>query len=133
MTNDDVYAIPGEDHILDTINPVTGLTSVYGKTEAQVKAESPLAVRMSWEDWRMAASKRQQTPIYWMRTTQHKYNEMLEVLPPIDWRSGAFLVGEPTDHDFGTGQPRYQAYRELGGFYYASSRPITRTELKKEL
>ncbi len=128
--NPDVYAIPGQNHIIDTINPQTDLTSVYGKTEAEVHAQEPLAVRMTWEQWRTAAVARQQTPITWTQVTEGKYQEMLEVLPPAYWSGGAFLVGEPWDHCFATGAPRFAAYIERAGRFYTASRPMTVKELR---
>ena len=35
----------------------------------------------------------------WKRTTEAKYDEMLEILPPALWTGLGFLVGEPLDHD----------------------------------
>ena len=135
MTTDftEVWAIPGENCIIDTINPDTGLTSVYGKDADAVLASEPKAVRMTWEAWRAEASARQQTPIRWELTTGRKYQEMLEVLPPALWIGGAFLVGEPWDHDFATGAPRFAAYVERSGRYYTASRPLTAAELRKEI
>ncbi len=126
----EVWAIPGAHSIIDTINPVTGLTSVYAKDAAAVLAEDPNAVRMSWQDWRAAAIARQQTPIRWIATTGSKYREMLEILPPALWLGGAFLVGEPWDHCHATGAPRFAAYVHRAGRYYVASRPMTCAELR---
>lgn len=50
------------------------------------------------------------------KITSEKYNEMLEILPPITTALNAFLVGESTDHngEYGTEKflPRYQCYRK---------------------
>jgi len=129
----EVYAVPGQNSIIDTINPDTGLTSVYGRTEADVLEREPGAVRMTWEAWQAAAVARQQTPIRWEITTERKYQEMLEVLPPAYWSGGAFLVGEPWDHCMATGRPRFAAYVERSGRYYTANRPVTMTELKAEM
>ena len=82
----------------------------------------------------------QRTPIEWIATTKEWYLNMLGALPPIDFNGHDFLVGEPSDHDFGNGRPRYSAYRvvetcnkKLYQFYFVSSRPITRPEFHKEL
>jgi len=128
----DVYAVPGEDSVIDTIRP-DGLTSVLGESFEQVRARHPAAVRMTWATWRAAAIERQRAPIHWQPTTADKYMEMLEVLPPIEWRSGAFLVGEPIDHCHATGRPRFQAYRQIDDRFYASNRAITVLELRAEL
>lgn len=129
----EVWAVPGENHIIDTINPISGLTSVFGKDSNTVLAAEPKAVRMTWHAWQAEASARQQTRIEWELTTADKYQEMLEVLPPAFWQDGAFLVGEPSDHHFATGRPRFAAYWERGGRHYAASRPVTLAELRKEI
>ena len=127
---DEVYAVPGAGHIIDVINPVTGLTCVYAKDLAAVLADNPGAVRMTWEAWRTEAADRQHTPISWHLTDEDTYQRMLEVLPPTLWIGGAFLVGEPDDHDFTTGQPRFRAYRCRGGVYTVANRPLTCAELR---
>lgn len=128
------YAVPGADHIIDVIDPDSGLTMVNGSTEAEIAEREPLAVRMPIARHCEEKAARQHTPITWAPTTAHTYNEMLEVLPPIDWTHGYFLVGEPTDSDALTGEMRYQAYRKSGSHWYerfeVSSRPITRRELR---
>jgi hypothetical protein len=50
------------------------------------------------------------------------------VLPPAFWQGGLFLVGEPWDHDAGTGQPRYAAFWKRAAVYLEADRPITRRE-----
>lgn len=128
------YAVPGADWIVDVIRPDNGLTWVNGHTEEEIKSREPLAVRMPIAQHCAEKAARQHTPITWAPTSERKYNEMLEVLPPIDWAYGYFLVGEPTDSDAETGESRYQAYRVRGSHWYrqyaASSRPITRRELR---
>lgn len=130
ITFDHVFAVPGAPGIVDAINPTTGLSACYGENLEQVQVRYPGAVQMSWSDWQTAAIRLQQTPIIWEPSTQDAYNGMLGCLPPIDWRGGAFLVGEPCDHDHATGRPRYQAYWQIGTDYFASSRPVTRAELR---
>ena len=132
QTFDDVYAVPGEQGIIDVIRP-DGLTGVYGETFDQLRVRYPNAVRMSYADWQAQAVKRQQTPLAWLTTTAQKYEDMLNVLPPIAWGRGAFCVGEPHDHCIATGQPRYEAYRQHGERFYVSSRPVTVRELRAAL
>jgi hypothetical protein len=127
------YAVPGSNNIIDTINPDTGLTFYYGRTEAEIQAKEPGAVRMTLDAWRADAIARQHTPITWDPSDQERYDDMLNVLPPIEWRGGAFCVGEPYDHDLETGEERYQAYWHRGVEYVASSRPVTRRELRAEV
>ncbi len=129
----EVWAIPGKHSIIDEIIESTGLTRYYQHTPAEVLAREPLAVRMTWADWTAAAIARQQTPIVWQLTDEATYYEMLEVLPPAMMAGGAFLVGEPMDHDVATGAPRFSAFRQRGNTYETASRPLTCAELRAEL
>jgi len=127
----EVYAVPGKQNIIDNINPVTGLTQCYGETEAELQARYPGAVRMLWEDWQRDASARQHTPIVWEPSTAEQYHDMLNILPPAMWIGGAFLVGEPMDHDLSTGEPRFTAYLSTrANAFFVASRPLTRAELR---
>jgi len=121
--------------IIDVLHPTTGLTVCYGRNLANVREEYPDAEEMSVEEFCVWKAERQRTPITWEPSTEERFEEMLCVLPPAAWDHGAggFLVGEPYDHDAGNGQPRYQGFREFGGKYYQSSRPMTRAEFKNEL
>ena len=129
----ELYAVPGARNIIDMINPHTGRTCINGDTEDQVRAREPQAVRMTLDAWQDEQKARQRTPIVWEDTTATQYNEMLNVLPPAAWIDGAFLVGEPTDHDYNNGQPRFAAYWYRFGCYLVASRPITIKELRAEL
>lgn len=123
-----LYAVPGHHNVIDTIVDATGLTSINGETFEQVRERYPLAQLYTWEEWRAVQMERQHTPIEWELSTFERYREMLEILPPAFWRRGLFLVGEPMDHDYGTGQPRYSAYWQRGDRYLTASRPITIAE-----
>jgi hypothetical protein len=68
--------------------------------------------------------------ITWTKTTEDKYQEMLEILPPAAWTSLGFLVGEPWDHN-AEGYARYEAYAEVNGKYLVSTKPMTIGEFKK--
>lgn len=127
---DECYAVPGEPGIIDAIDRNTGLTTVYGETEAQIRERYPQAVRMKWDDWKGAAGARQNTPIRWESTTEQQYRRMLEVLPPALWIGGGFLVGEAVDHCVMTGTPRFTAYLKRGDEFVVSSRPVTRAEFR---
>lgn len=129
----EVYAVPGNRGIIDTINHATGLTRIYGETAEQVATRHPGAVRMTWAAWTADEAARQHTPIEWIPTTHDRYHEMLNVLPPELWIGGGFLVGEPMDHDVTNGQPRYSAYWHRGGEYVKASRPLTRAEFRAEV
>jgi hypothetical protein len=125
-----VYAIPGENHIIDAIG-ADGLTWVNKHTQAEVLARYPDAERYSMDDWLAAKAARQQTPITWAPTTALRYAEMLSVLPPVAYNGWSFLVGEPDDHCAATGRPRFRAYRTylMGrARYEVASRPLTLAE-----
>lgn len=128
-----VWAVPAKHSIIDEINPETGLTRIYGKDEAAVKAQDPDAVRMSWPEWQAAAVARQQAPITWVRSDARSYRKMLEVLPPAVWIGDAFMVGEAMDHCVATGRARYTAFWKRGADYYTASRPLTVVEFKREI
>lgn len=128
--SDEVWAVPGQNHIIDAIVRETGLTTFCKHDAAQVLAQYPDAVRQTWADWRESAIGRQHAPIVWTLTTKARYWEMLEVLPPAMMAGGAFLVGEPMDHDIATGAPRFSAYRQRGDIYEEADRPMTRAELR---
>jgi len=49
--------------------------------------------------------------------TEERYDEMLCVLPPERMRGGAFLMGEPFDHN-GNGEPRFYYFFAKDGRYY---------------
>lgn len=126
----DCYARPNCDSIIDVIRPDTGLTWHFGHSAEQIAAREPTAVRMSIHDFTVRKAMRQASPITWEPSTAERYAYMLGILPPAMWIAGYFLVGEPTDHCAATGAPRFQAYRKRGTHYYASSRPMTRVELR---
>jgi len=128
-----VWAVPGEDSIIDTIDPTTGLTTLIGRDEAAVLRDYPTAERMTWEAWKAAKARRQQTPIRWLETDQASYDRLLNILPPACWIGDAFMVGEPDDHDIATGKPRFVAFWAKHGKYYTASRPMTVREFREEL
>lgn len=122
------FAIPGEDSIVDVIRPETGRSWIYGEDLAAIRLRYPGAEIVNCAEFFAAKAGRQDVPVTWSETTQVKYWEMLEVLPPAAMGHGGFLVGEPWDHHATTGQPRFAAYAEKGGKYWKASRPITRKE-----
>ena len=72
--------------------------------------------------------------ITWKKTTQEKYWEMLEILPPAAMTTLGFLVGEPADHracpvtgNFGA---RFEAFVKVGDQYFVASEPMTVTGFK---
>lgn len=128
-----VIAVPGANHIIDAIRPDTGRTWVNGHTLAEIQAREPGAVLMTIEAFLCEKAARQQTPIVWTATTAEQYDEMLGVLPPLEFRADGFLVGEPCDHCAATGRPRYQGFRQRAGRYERASRPMTCAEFRAEL
>lgn len=127
------FAVRGKT-IVDLIHPLTGKTVIYGKTLEDVRAEKgyELAERMSIDEFCRGKAALQDSPVEWIETTEEKYEEMLNVLPPLCWRSTGFLVGEPFDHHALTGRARYQAYIRKGKQYFYSSRPMTAAEFSNE-
>ncbi len=127
-----VFAVPGEDSIIDYINPATGRSWINDETLEQIRKRYPQAEVVNCENHFSAIAARQDAPLEWDETTREKYEEMLNCLPPEDFNRSftAFLVGEPSDHHATTGQPRYQAFQIHSGKYWQSNRPITRKEFR---
>lgn len=124
------FAVPGEDSLIDCINPDTGRSWINDETLEQIRLRYPLAEVMKIDDFCAAKAAKQDSPVEWSETTAENYNDMLEVLPPALWERGGFLVGEPWDHHATNGQPRFAAFVQRGGKYYEASRPMTRAEFK---
>lgn len=62
-------------------------------------------------------------------TTEARYREMLEVLPPAVWTGLGFLVGEPHDHN-AEGQPRFACFVQRGDKFFEVSRALTVAEFR---
>lgn len=116
--------------IIDVLDGETGLTVCYGKTLADCRAEYPDAEEMTVEAFCQWKAERQRTPVEWLPTTEARFYEMLECLPPAMWTATGFLVGEPYDHDALSGRPRYQAFRQRGNVFEVANRPMTREEFR---
>lgn len=117
--------------VIDTISG-NGLTTYARETFEQIRAEYPNAERMTLDEFCAWKAEQQRTPIEWEPTTEERYFEMLEVLPPALMTSCGFLVGEPMDHDAGNGQPRFHAFRKRGNVFEFASRPMTEAEFRAE-
>ena len=135
-------AVRGSSTMIDVIRPDgSGRTWYANQTLEEIRARAvngyeserdyDQAEIMTIDEFCEDKAKRQDTPIEWIEITEEQYWYYLEALPPIDRSNGKFLVGEPSDHHALTGQPRYQACREVDGKYYQSNRPLTRVELAK--
>lgn len=126
-----IFAVPGENHIIDNVHPATGRSIINGQTLDEIRQRYPKAELILWEDWRQEQIKRQDTPIRWTPVTERQYQNMLEILPPAYWNDRGFLVGEPDDHSYRTGAPRFRAYIASFGKHYVSNRPLTIKEYKE--
>ena len=133
---DECYAVPGKNNMIDVINPITGLSWFNDLTLEEIRARNPedaTAERMKIEDYCAQVAARQRTPINWTPTTEAEYIRCLEVLPPAEWISNWFLMGEAINHAADTGEPMYSAFRHHAGRYETSTRAITSAEMKKEM
>ena len=65
-------------------------------------------------------------------TTKEKYEEMLEILPPIDFNGESFLVGEPVTHRncaiSGYPESTYDGYVFRDKQYWVTDTDVTRRE-----
>ncbi len=127
------YASRAQSMIIDVLHPATGKTVCYNKTIDEVRCEYPDAEEMFVDDFCDWKAEQQRTPIEWELSTEEQYDEMLNCLPPELWIGGAFLVGEPYDHDAGNGQPRFTAFKMRWGQAYQANRPLTKAEFRVEI
>lgn len=75
-----------------------------------------MSSHLTWDDlWDAMKAK----PDNWHHTTADMYNDMLEILPPVRWRAGSFLVGEPYSHDRRTGEAIYACFQKRPSGYWA--------------
>jgi len=125
------FAEPGRHNLIDLINPATGRSCIENETLEQIQARYPGAEVVNVDEWLTAKAARQNGPLTWDEIDEEKYMYFLECLPPAAWIGGAFLVGEPYDHDALTGAPRFQACNETGGKWFASSRPMNVKEFRE--
>jgi len=128
-----VFAVPGENNIIDVINPATGTGGYSNETLEQIRGRYPGAERFAYADWTKAKAASQDTPIAWTETTEETFDDMLNVLPPAIMSGGGFLVGEPWDHHALSGRPRFAGYCERFGKWFAASRPMTKEEFRNEM
>lgn len=70
------------------------------------------------------------TASFWQESTEERYEDALNALPPIDWNCLSFLLGEPFDHD-DEGRPRYDAHRKVGGRYEVGAFPVNVRDFRK--
>jgi len=127
------FARMDDAHIIDAVNPDTGKGLYGGRTLEEVQQDNPGAQLMALAEWQAHRASIQRTPITWHTVSEEEYNDMLCCLPPAAYEPGAFLVGEPSDHEADTGRSRFQAYRSRGKLYERSNRPLTRSEFRKAI
>lgn len=121
--------------VIDFVNPETGKTECYAKNLETCRETYPDAEMITLGEWCEWKAMQQRTPIAWDdEVTKNRFFEMLECLPPSACTGsfGAFLVGEPYDHDALSGEPRYQGFRRTSAGYFSSSRPMTVKEFRAE-
>lgn len=73
------------------------------------------SVPLEWADLWNAMNN---SPVSWIPTTENMYWNMLEAVPPRAMFAGAFLVGEPFNHN-AQGEPIYAMFRYVGNEYEA--------------
>jgi hypothetical protein len=66
----------------------------------------------------------------WHKITPERYDEMLNVLPPLIYGGVGFLLSEPHDHFGPDGRARYAAFAAIGGAHYESLEPMTPAEYR---
>lgn len=125
------FAVRGQCSIIDVIHPGTGRSWIENETLEEIRQRYPGAEVMNFNDFCREKADRQNTPIEWVEITEEQYEYALNVLPPMDYREGMFLVEEPCDHYVGNGNPRYQAYAARYGKHFTASRPMQRAEFKE--
>jgi hypothetical protein len=66
----------------------------------------------------------------WKRISKARYWDMLECLPPAVMGGGAFMVGEPMNHN-ADGFPTFAGFKKVGEAYFEASEPMTIAEFAK--
>jgi hypothetical protein len=67
----------------------------------------------------------------WKPCTKARYWEMLEILPPAVMGGGAFMVGEPINHD-AQGQPTFRGFKKVeGGKFFETVNPMNIQDFAK--
>jgi hypothetical protein len=123
-------AEPGKSWLVTLIHPDEPTRDIYGEPLTNIMERHPAAVPVLLDDWTATRAAEQDAPVEWQEVTAERFEEMLNVLPPI-YFPGGFLVSEPCDHHARTGRPRYSAFRQEGGRYFASSRPMQVSEVRR--
>ena len=112
------FYVPGSHTIIDTARP-DGLSACFGETLEQVQARYPGATLCDFDDACRqidTADNERYRPGELHETTEERFIEMLEVLPPMQWRRGktgeSFKMSELTKGDITA------CYVRLGNRYF---------------
>lgn len=127
------FAEPDGNNIIDLIIPGSDpkISYIERETLEKMRERYPKAEVMLIADWCANKARKQDSEVTWLQTTEERYWEMLEVLPPAYMGNGGFMVGEPTDHHAVNGRPRFAAFKQKGDQYWESSRPMTIQEFRE--
>lgn len=97
-------------------------------------------IRQENEAYIIESMKQSVNDFKWIETTEERYFEMLECLPPECMIGGGFLVGEASNHRRckinNCVKPTFDAFRKTGKFgsgnekFYAASESVTIPEFK---
>lgn len=68
----------------------------------------------------------------WTKVSKERYEDMLNILPPVAHMAGGFLVGEAWSHKFdhSTRQsiPTFVGFKTINGEFFACAEPLTVAE-----
>ena len=120
-----LFVVPGECHTIDFVNPETGRSFINDETLEQIRERYPAAIEVDFDEWHQNRTAQLNGPVVWDEITQEQYDEWLNCLPPVCFKSNSFMMGEPSDHFGAGGRARYQACVHKGTQYFASSRAMT--------
>lgn len=99
------FYVPGDRHIIDTINPCTLRSSICNESFSTIRERHPNAevwdLDEAWQEIEhLTYALLVKNPI---SITEDRWDEMLNVLPPMNWRSGSgsesFMICEATALD----------------------------------
>lgn len=100
---------------IDDAHPVTGRSTCYGHTLAEVQERYPGAEVMTITDW--LAWKEEQLSTKPVEITEERFMEMLEVLPPQNWqRANGSESFEMSEHLSGR---ITDSFVRIGGRYFS--------------
>lgn len=118
---------------LKLIDCVVDGKTIYEKVSAEeALAKDPELRLIPMDQFCSEVGKVQDEPVKWSSIEDDDYYEKMNCLPPALTQSYGFLLGEPQDHHFVSGKPRFAAFLRLGtgnlARFLRSSRPLTASE-----